>query len=524
MAFMDFFKFRKSQPVQVQPSEPKKTVVGASDVKDEIKLTAFDNSNITYSSELSSVDYDSLLRNKEQNITTLYQLADYYTDADPIVRGIIKGVYVPFTSTDWYLTCDNEKTIELFEEQYRKMRLREHIDEIFLQYYKYNNVFVYVWDGNIMTLPPHKCRIGNIAINGTPSVDFDVQDIQNEFRQKTYSVLEQKGVKDNAVEDILKTYPPEVQKALREGAQYAQMDMNNMYVLQGSKEGWTRYAIPWISAALPALARKELIGKYETSLLNIGARPFVHVTYGDSTKGQDILPGMEELTQVRNLFSRAMSGSPLAVTNPLAKANVVQADLNSLYQWPMYDEVNNDILASGGISGIIVNGRSEDGSTFASAQVSTQSATSRIEAARKEFEEFMNRLNVRLVEDIRLIHTNNLKNIPQFHFVPFDANGQKALREACMDLWSKGVVSTRTMLEAHGYSLTKEKSRREQEASDGTNEVLTNREQQAAKTEGTGKVGRPQLDSDERNSDPENAIRSKQAKDAADGDLETEKT
>ena len=78
-------------------------------------LRAFDNSTITYSSELSSVDYDGILRNKQQNINTLYQLADYYTDADPIVRGIIKGVYVPFASDKWYLTGKNEKTIEIFE-------------------------------------------------------------------------------------------------------------------------------------------------------------------------------------------------------------------------------------------------------------------------------------------------------------------------------------------------------------------------------------------------------------------------
>jgi len=76
---------------------------------------------------------------------------------------------------------------------------------------------------------------------------------------------------------------------------------------------------------------------------------------------------------------------------------VVQADLSSLYQWPLYEQVNADILAAGGVAEIIVNGASEDGSTFASAQVSMQAAASRIEAARHEFEDFMNKLNKRLV-------------------------------------------------------------------------------------------------------------------------------
>lgn len=80
-----------------QPDKRKDIVVAVDDSLDERNLTAFDNSVITFSSDMSSTDYKALLRNKQANITTFYQLADYFTDADPIVHGIIKGVYVPFT-------------------------------------------------------------------------------------------------------------------------------------------------------------------------------------------------------------------------------------------------------------------------------------------------------------------------------------------------------------------------------------------------------------------------------------------
>lgn len=439
---------------------------------------------------------------------------------------------MPFSCTGYYLTGDNEKTIALFEEQYKKMRLREHIEDIFLQYYKYNNVYVYIWNGQIMTLPPHKIRIGNTLLNGTPIIDLDVQSIQNEFRERTYSVLEAKGVKDDELDAVLKAYPPEVAQALKKGAQYATLSPDNVFVLQGAKEGWTRYAVPWIATALPALAKKELISKYETALLNLGSRSFVHVPYGDSTKGMDILPGAAELQQVRSIFSSAMKGNPLAVTNHLAKPQIIQADLSDLYQWPLYEQVNADILAAGGISGIIVNGRSEEGSTFASAQISMQAAGARIDAARHEVEDLMTKVNQRLVEDIKLTHTNNLKDIPEFHFLPVDMTGQKALRETCEKLWMTGLVSTKTMMDMQGFSMSKEREQREIEASDGTDEILAPRQTQATaqqnqqnqedgnNEDGKKPVGRPKMDNDERNSDPENAIRSKQAKDAADGDFE----
>lgn len=101
----------------------------------------------------------------------------------------------------------------------------------------------------------------------------------------------------------------------------------------------------------------------------------------------------------------------------------------------------------------------------------------------------MAKVNMRLVEDIKLVHTNNLKNIPEFHFKPLDMSGEKALRENCVNLWSQGVVSTKTMMEIQGYSLEKEKSRREKEASDGTDEVLMSRDAQNTSNDTSGGSG-----------------------------------
>lgn len=376
-----------------------------------------------------------------------------------------------------------------------------------------------------MTLPPHKCKIANIQMDGTPVIDLDVQSLQYEFKQRSYSLMEQPGVEDEVFEDVLPGYPPEVEDALLHGKQYARLNPHNTFVIQGSKEGWQRYAVPWIASALQALAKKELITNYETALLNIGARAFVHVRYGDQIKGQDMLPDVEQLRAVRNVFASAMKGNPLAVTNSLAEASVIQADMNDLYQFPLYSQVNNDILAAGGIAGIIVNGDAEEGSTFASAQVSMQAAASRIEAARREFEDFMLKLNTRIVEDIRLVKTNNLKNIPEFHFKPLSLAGKKELREACEKLWQQGLLSTKTMMDSYGYSVSKEKKERENEAADGTDAVMIPRDQMNVKQpavnpeEETNPVGRPEKSDEERTSDPENAIRSKQAKDAEDGDV-----
>jgi hypothetical protein len=48
-------------------------VVGASHVKDEQQIQSFNNSNITFNGALAGYDYSKILRDKQNNIVSLYQ-------------------------------------------------------------------------------------------------------------------------------------------------------------------------------------------------------------------------------------------------------------------------------------------------------------------------------------------------------------------------------------------------------------------------------------------------------------------
>jgi hypothetical protein len=142
-----------------------------------------------------------------------------------------------------------------------------------------------------------------------------------------------------------------------------------------------------------------------------------------------------------------------------------------------------------------------------------QTAETRIEAAREEFCEMMTKINERLTEFIP--GTYNLKEIPEFRFQPLTMEGKKALREKCIELWSKGVVSTKTMMSTTGYSYELERNQREKEASDGTNEVFAPRDAAGSAADNASnetKHGRPTKDDSERKSDPEASARGRQPK------------
>lgn len=233
----------------------------------------------------------------------------------------------------------------------------------------------------------------------------------------------------------------------------------------------------------------------------------MHVTYGDPKS--DIMPDITQLNAVNSLFRRAMTGSALATTNHLCKAEVIQPDLNEMFSDDKYRDVNAEILSAGGISGIIVSGRAEDGSNFASAQVSMQTAAMRIQQARDDFCELMNRVNERLNGKHGSITHSAPGNIPQFTFPPVDLTDSQKFQEVCRDLWQKGVVSTRTMLQTHGYDMDQELERKKAEAP-----VVppTTQPSEPAQTQEEDGRGRPEMDDTERNSDPLKSQTGKQPK------------
>lgn len=510
MGFLDIF--RRARPA-VAPSDTMiktKTVVGAKN-DDDVTLT-FNDRNITYSGDLATFDYDAILRDKQRHIYQLFELSDYFVDADPIYRGIIKEVYTPFCTAEGYrLTGSNEQVKQKYLDYYDRIHLQDKMTSIFLQYFKYGNVYVYLMDdGTIITLPVHLVRISNVMVNGEPVIEFNCLAIVQEYMYQT-GMTEREFIEDQELEVRLRGFPKEVKSGIKAGAMWVQLNPANTFVLQDVKEDWMRYAVPMVASCLRAFAKKALISNWEDSLLNLGARSFVHVTYGDPQN--NVLPDVGALTQVQALFRKAMTGSALAVTNNWCKASVIQPKTDDIFEYDKYKGVNADILSAGGISGVIVSGRSEDGSTFASAQVSMQTAAIRIRQAKENFCEMMNRINMRLNGSKGYLPHSANENVPRFTFPPVDLTGSKSFQDACLKLWEKGMVSNETLLQTYGYDMGQEVERRKSEDEKAIDDTLAPRAKETSQDNTQDKSsGRPTLDDSERNSDPAKSVTGRQPK------------
>ena len=539
MAWYDFFRRRRTTSSVEVPVDT--VTASALDDKSDIAHT-YDDRNITFSGELADYDYEAILRDKQRNIVSLYELADFYVDQEPLIRGIIKGVYTPFSISNYRLVGVDEKIKKKYYDYYDRINLRDRLNSICYQYWKYGQAYIYLQDdGNIVTLPVHKTRISNIMINGEPVLEFNAAAVKNEvFVQGIPS--DHYFVDDDKLDVKLYGLPPEVKAGLERGEQWVQLDPRNTFVVQDIKEDWVRYAVPMIASMLAGLKKKAKISKYEDSLLDLAIRSFVFVKYGnDKSDRQDMLPNRQELAAVQSVFRQAMQGGRLAVTNNWTNAEIIQPDVNELFATDKYKEPNSEILAAGGISGIIVSGISGDGSTFATAQVSINTVDKRIEFARKNFCELMNKINYRVNGD-QITRSKNDK-IPKFEFEPIDLSGNNKFQKTCEDLWKQGCMSTKTMLDSHGIDYDQELKRKKHEIESGEYGIMSTLANDLAgavtaqdaiengtvnptptptqpKTETETvtevteerKVGRPELSDEERTSDVSKAYTGKQPK------------
>lgn len=460
-------------------------------------FSIYENNAITVRGEPKGYDFGTILGDPQQFINRLYDLATYYKECDPYVGAAITNVYVPFSISDKYkLTGVDEATKAKYEAHYTKIGFLSRMTSIFDQYYTFSNVYVYLMpDASMYTLPPKRCRIAEVNMNGEPIVEFDTSNI-------TLPLANVQGREDylDDAKARLRGLPPEVAKALLDKdrkTQWVQLNPENVYVLQSPKPDWTRYAVPTISRCLNALSRKALIGDYEKAMLQFGIKGFLQVQVGD--KEAMPKPDQRHINNAADSYTRALKGGQLVAMPWYVDSKFITVDTKTLFDKDKYAGVNQEILSAYGISGVISMGQQEAGS-YGQAKLSLDTAALRIEWAQRNFEEMMNRINMKIAKRLKRV---SIKDIPKFEFPRVDLTRDGKFQEVVSNLWMQGMISDATLLESYGLDIAQEFERRHQEAANGYEETFVPRQNAYTSNTSQNGAGRPKKDDSDRTSDPE---------------------
>lgn len=466
--------------------------------------------SITFNGSLAGYDFETLLRQKQQNITRFYELADYFVDADDLVGGAVRDVYLPFSLIDgFFLTGGNKQTREKYMEWFERIDLNTKLRSWFYQYYVFANVyFALMEDGDLVTLPPHLMRISNVLVGGNPLAEFNVRSLKTDLRPASQKAWK-KFIDDDEFKIRISGYPKEVTEALTKNREWVQLDPKTTWLWQGDKPEWQRYAIPMISRALIPLGQKALIRAQEDALLNLAAASFVHGAVG-SPKDSNIVVDNPILSAIMTITKNAMkSGGGIAITNDCVKYEVIQPDLDHFYEADKYKDVNEAILGAYGINATVSSG-SDSSVSFGTSTISTKLVSMRINAARQSLCRLMNRI-MRAVNGAPYgLPRSNDSKIPTFEMAECDLTQIGAFQNACMKLWEAGVLSTKTLLNHYHIDMETEYELKKDEIDSGKNDVFVKpgiNQADTVESSGSGDtIGRPTLDDSERQSDPGNSV------------------
>lgn len=486
----------------------------AASLDDNVTLTYADK-DITFTGDLQKFNYADILRQKQSHIYDIYQLADYFLDAEELFGSAIKCVYVPFSLTDgWFLTGGNEKVRDKYYEWLDRIHFAEKLESWFLQYYLFSNVFFSIQeDGDIVTLPPNLVRISNVMLNGNPLIEMNARSIKQDLKKQGQKAWK-KFLDDEELQVRLQGYPVEISEALKKNTEWVQLDAKRTLVWQGVKPEWQRYAIPMVVMCLKPFAKKALISSWEDAQLQLGIAGFVHASVG-APKDSQVVVDVPILNAVQNITKQAMKATGgLATTQDTVAYEVVTPDLNYLFEDDKYKGPNTEILGALGINDTVSSG-SDASVSFGSSQISTKMVSLRITQARKSFCELMNRV-LRVVNgaDFGLPRSNESK-MPRFMMPQADLTQVAAFQSACKQLWDAGVLSNETLLKNYGIDVETEFEKKKKEIAAGQREVFVKPGTLSNDNIGegnSGTVGRPTLDDSERQSDPANSVTGRQPK------------
>lgn len=479
----------------------------AASMDENVTLTYADK-DITFTGNLQNYDYSAILRAKQSHIYDLYQLSDYYLDAEELYGAALKSVYVPFSLTDgFYLTGGNEKTRAKYMEWLERIHFAEKLESWFLQYYMFANVFLSIQeDGDIVSLPPNLIRISNVMVNGNPMIEFNARSVKQDLRKNGQKAWK-KFLDDERLDIRLQGYPIEVTEALKKNVEWVQLDAARTLTWQGIHAEWQRYAIPMIAMCLKPFAKKALISAWEDSQLQLGISGFVHASVG-APKDSQVVVDRPILQAVQDITRQAMrSNGGLATTQDTVSYEVITPKLDYLFEDDKYHGPNTEILGALGINDSVSAG-SDTTASFGVSTISTKMVSLRITQARKSFCELMNRI-LRIVNgaDFGLPRSNESK-LPRFEMPVADLTQVAAFQNACKQLWDSGVLSNKTLLDRYGIDIDSEFEQKKKEIEQGQNEVFVkpgNSVTADNTNDGDNPVGRPTLEDGTRQSDPANS-------------------
>ena len=277
-----------------------------------------------------------------------------------IVRNTI-DIATEFANTDIFLEGGTERSREFFRKWFDKIKIWKLKDQYFREYYRSGNIFLYRIDGKFSAedfkllsglsengIKNNKVPLRYILINPYEVV----AKISSSFAEAVYEkVLSEydlerlRNPKDDADAELLKGFPPEVQKLIKKKHYFRDglsMKLDPQYLLYSfyKKQDYEPFSIPFAYPVLEDVNAKIELKRIDQAIARTVENVILLITMGAEPDKGGINPA--NMTAMQNLFMNESVGRVL-VSDYTTKADFVIPDLKKVVGKEKYETLNEDI-------------------------------------------------------------------------------------------------------------------------------------------------------------------------------------
>lgn len=365
----------------------------------------------------------------------------------PIFRNVI-DIMSEFANTELVLEGGTEKSKNFIDKWMQKIKIWGVKDQYFREYYRSGNVFMYrldskftIEDFNRMStiygsdlIKPGDIPIKYILLNPYDITTIKSSNFDGNVYRKVLSEYELERLKDPKTDydkEVLKTFDPKDQKAIKEGRYgtdgiYIGLDPNKLVYSFYKKQDYEPFAIPFGYPVLDDLNWKLELKKVDQAVTRTIENVILLITMGNTPDKGGINP--HNLQAMQSLFKNESIGRVL-VSDYTTKAEFIIPDLNRVLGPEKYQIVDQDIKEA--LQNVVVGSE-----RYSNTQVKAQIFLERLKEARNAF------INDFLQPQIKLVCKNlGFRKYPIVKFQEIDLKDEVQLQRVTTRLMELGILT-----------------------------------------------------------------------------------
>lgn len=212
------------------------------------------------------------------------------------------------------------------------------------------------------------------------------------------------------------------------------LDNEELYLLQDRKFDWWDWSVPFVWPALRALQFKDCLRDMEIRACQSVINSIFLFKLGNTEKGlQADDESFERLADMLQTPGQALN----IIWNDLIDADVIQADVNGIFDPKKHESADKDIATALGVPDILLGGK---GGNFSNSFISVATVLEKLESARNRIADWL-RNELKLISDVM-----KFKKLPDIKFGQSSLTDRKAEQTFYMNLFDRGIISADTLL------------------------------------------------------------------------------